>query len=33
VAGGYPDGLYHPEDVVTRDQVAVFICRAFGLPQ
>ena len=27
---GY-DGYYHPELVVTRDQMAVFIARAFGL--
>jgi hypothetical protein len=32
VAGGYFDGLYHPEYPVTRDQMAVFICRAFALP-
>jgi hypothetical protein len=31
VAGGYYDGLYHPETFVTRDQMAVFICRAFDL--
>ena len=31
VAGGYDDGLYHPEYPVTRDQMAVFICRAFEL--
>jgi len=30
VAGGYDDGCYHPESPVTRDQMAVFICRAFG---
>ena len=29
---GYEDGLYHPEIVVTRDQMAVYICRAFDLP-
>jgi len=29
---GFPDGLYHPEVVVTRDQMAVFIARAFNLP-
>jgi len=32
VAGGYGDGCYHPEYAVTRDQMAVFICRAFDLP-
>jgi len=32
VVQGYEEGLYHPEIVVTRDQMAVFISRAFGLP-
>ncbi len=32
VVKGYDDGLYHPEWVVTRDQMAVYICRAFQLP-
>jgi len=31
VANGYPDGLYHPDYVCTRDQMAVYIARAFGL--
>ncbi len=31
VVGGYEDGLYHPEIVVTRDQMAVYIARAFEL--
>jgi len=31
VVGGYWDG-YHPEIIVTRDQMAVFIGRAFALP-
>ncbi|MFB3881897.1 MAG: S-layer homology domain-containing protein, partial [Armatimonadota bacterium] len=31
VVAGYTDGLYHPERVVTRDQMAVYIARAFGL--
>jgi hypothetical protein len=31
VAGGYYDGLYHPENPVDRAQMAVFICRAFNL--
>ena len=29
---GYGDGYYHPEIVVTRDQMAVYIARAFELP-
>ncbi len=32
VAGGYPDGDYHPEYVCTRDQMAMFVARAFHLP-
>jgi hypothetical protein len=32
VVGGYPDGLYHPELGCTRDQMAVFVARAFELP-
>jgi hypothetical protein len=31
VVAGYLDGLYHPEFVVTRDQMAVYVARAFGL--
>jgi hypothetical protein len=31
VVNGYEDGLYHPEIIVTRDQMAVYIARAFGL--
>ena len=30
IASGYSDG-YHPRETVTRDQMAVFIARAFGL--
>ncbi len=30
VAQGYLDGNYHPEVVVTRDQMAVYVSRAFG---
>jgi PKD repeat protein len=32
VCGGYGDGLYHPEYVCSRDQMAVYIARAFNLP-
>jgi hypothetical protein len=28
---GYPDGTYKPGNPVTRDQMAVYICRAFNL--
>lgn len=31
VVNGYDDGDYHPEIVVTRDQMAVYVARAFGL--
>ncbi len=31
VVNGYADGYYHPESLVTRDQMAVFIARAFEL--
>ena len=31
VASGYSDGTYGPEWLVTRDQMAVYIARAFGL--
>ncbi len=31
VVNGYPDGYYYPDLVVTRDQMAVYIARAFGL--
>jgi hypothetical protein len=31
VVQGYDDGHYHPEVVVTRDQMAVYVARAFGL--
>jgi beta propeller repeat protein len=30
VVTGYPDGNYHPEVDVTRDQMAVYVSRAFG---
>jgi PKD repeat protein len=32
VVQGYSDGTYHPESAVTRDQMAVYIQRAFELP-
>jgi PKD repeat protein len=32
VVEGYDDGLYHPERPVKRDQMAVYVARAFGLP-
>jgi hypothetical protein len=31
VVAGYPDGAYHPEYPVTRDQMAVYLARAFRL--
>ena len=31
IAHGYPDGRYHPEYVCTRDQMAVYVARAFRL--
>jgi len=31
VTKGYPDKLYHPEYVCTRDQMAVYVARAFKL--
>ncbi len=31
IVSGYEDGKYHPEIACTRDQMAVFIARAFGL--
>jgi C1A family cysteine protease len=31
VVGGYSDGRYHPEYTCSRDQLAVFVARAFGL--
>lgn len=31
VVSGYPDGLYRPQRVVTRDQMAVYVARAFDL--
>jgi len=32
VTQGYDDGKYHPEGIVTRDQMAVYVQRAFELP-
>jgi hypothetical protein len=31
VVSGYPDGRYHQAETVTRDQMAVYVARAFGL--
>jgi hypothetical protein len=31
VVAGYPDGLCRPTTVVTRDQMAVYVARAFDL--
>jgi PKD repeat protein len=31
VVQGYADGNYYPDNVVTRDQMAVYVARAFGL--
>jgi len=31
IVGGYPDGSYRPDVVVTRDQMAVYIARALAL--
>lgn len=31
ITAGYPDGLYRPSENVTRDQMAVYIARAFDL--
>ena len=31
IARGYSDGLYHPDVICSRDQMAVYIARAFGL--
>jgi PKD repeat protein len=32
IIGGYSGGFYHPEYEVTRDQMAVYLARAFKLP-
>jgi len=32
VTYGYDDGLYHPEYICTRDQMAVYVQRGFNLP-
>ena len=29
---GYIDNTFRPEDVITRDEMAVFLCRAMGAP-
>ncbi len=33
VVMGYDDGLYYPNNIVSRDQMAVYISRAFNLPR
>ncbi len=32
VVAGYPDGNYYPDNIVTRDQMALYVTRAFQLP-
>jgi len=32
VVAGYPDGKYHPDYVVTRGLMAIYLARAFRLP-
>ena len=32
IATGYPDGGFHPDDVVTRGQMATFIAKGYALP-
>ncbi len=32
VVQGYDDGTYRPDALCTRDQMAVYAARAFGLP-
>jgi hypothetical protein len=32
IVNGYPSGTYQPAAVVTRDQMAVYVARAFHLP-
>ncbi len=32
IVSGYSDGTYHPEFACTRDQMAAYVYRAFGLP-
>ena len=32
VTHGYPDGLYHPEYIVSRGLMAIYVARAFELP-
>ena len=32
ITAGYPDGGYHPDQIVTRAEMAVFLIRTFDLP-
>ncbi len=32
ITSGYPDGSYHPDQIVTRAEMSVFLVRAFKLP-
>ena len=32
ITSGYPDGSYHPDQIVTRAEMSVFLIRAFDLP-
>jgi len=32
VTHGYPDLLYHPDYIVSRGLMAIYVARAFGLP-
>jgi len=32
ITGGYPDGTYRPENLVTRAEMAVFLVKGFDIP-